>query len=341
MAINYNLGGDYSSLASIGPISQTPITEMWQNTDWSKNPMTPIPTAQPAPQAGPTAEDLYWQQRAAYDAEMKTQAQNSVRDSVAAIFNNYGLGSLYGKIEEWAKMNYSADTIVIKLRETPEYKQRFPAMDALAKKGRAIDEGSYIQYERNAAELEQQYGLPKGMLMGNVTRLLTEEVSAVELADRVKLASADSLNAPDDLKQTLKDYYGLDPETALNAYYLDPEVALPLLQKQSATARIGTWATRQGLNGVGVSTSERLQELGVSEQQAQEGFGRVKYTEQFGSGKGETAGQDVRIAANLEGSAGAMQKVERVKTGRTNRFAGGGQYAGGNSGVSGLGSSGN
>jgi hypothetical protein len=139
------------------------------NTTWkvsgpiSSSPGAPLPTGgsdpAPAPAPGPSAEDIYW-----------------------------GLSSLYGKVVEYARKGYNGDAIAVMLRSTPEYKARFPAMEALAKKGRAISEGQYIDYERTAAQIEQRYGITTGMVTGNVTKLLTEEVSAAELNDRVVLA---------------------------------------------------------------------------------------------------------------------------------------------------------
>jgi putative NIF3 family GTP cyclohydrolase 1 type 2 len=158
--------------------------------------------------------------------------------------------------------------------------------------------------------------------------------------DRAILAAADSLTAPDDLRQQLKDYYGVDPDEALKAYYLDPDIALPLLQKQSAAARIGVQATRQGLQGVGKDLAEELQGIGVSEDQAKQGFATTAYQKGFGTSRGESADQNTRIDAILKGDAEAITTVERVKQGRVNRFEGGGAYVGSASGVSALGGSG-
>jgi hypothetical protein len=265
--------------------------------------------------------------------------QRAAIDAVQAAFSQYGLQSLFGKVEEYARAGYNADAIALMLRSTPEYKARFPAMQSLMDKGRAISEAQYIDYERNTASIEQRYGLPSGMLMGHVTDLLTNEVSLSELNDRVTLASADSLMAPQDLRDTLRDYYGLDPDTALAAYYLDPDIAMPLLEKQSASARIGVWASRNGLSGVGASTAEGLQGLGVSEDQAKQGFGTVAATREFGAGRGDVASQDTRIQGVLGGNAESAAAMERAGRARTGRFAGGGQFAAGKSGVSGIGSS--
>lgn len=309
-----------------------PIATGTYNPDWNK----PAATQQAAP-PGPSAEDLYWEQRTAQEASARTAQQDATAAAVQAAFESYGLGSMYGTILDYARRGYGADTILLHLRQTPEYKARFPAMETMAKKGRAISEAAYIDYERTAAQVEQRYGLPEGMLLGNVTTMLENDLSAAEMNDRVQIAVADSLQAPDDLRTTLADYYGLDPDTALKAYYLDPDVAMPLLEKQSASARIGTWATRQGVGGVGVGLAEELQGLGVTEARAQEGFGAVAQQSGLGAGKGDTASQSTRIDANLKGTAGAAAAVERAARSRVGRFSGGGGFAESQRGVGGLG----
>lgn len=295
------------------------------------------PTSTPAAPTK-TAEDLYWEQRAAAEAAARTAAQDATAAQVQNLFESFGLGSMYGKILEYARRGYGADTILLHLRQTPEYKTRFPAMEALNKQGRAMTEAQYVDYEKQAAGIEQRYGFPKGMIMGSVTELLVGNVSAAELNDRAQIAVADSLQAPDDLKKTLSDYYGLDPETALRAYYLDPNKALPLLEKQSAAARIGTWANRQGVSGVDRALAEDLQGIGVTEAEAEQGFGRVAYQAGLGAGKGDVADQTTRIDANLRGDAAASAAVERAALARRGRFEGGGQFAESKQGIAGLGS---
>jgi hypothetical protein len=328
------------------------MTEGFTKADWqiiADNPGYTTPRAAREQQnggggpAGPSQAELDAANNAAAMERQKQQQEyeKAVReraaiDAVQSAFAQYGLQSLFGKVEEYARAGYNADAIVMQLRQTPEYKARFPAMQSLMDKGRAITEAQYIDYERNTAAIEQRYGLPNGMLMGHVTDLLTNEVSLAELNDRVTLASADSLNAPQDLRDTLQNYYGLDPDTALAAYYLDPDIALPLLEKQSAAARIGVWGSRQGMQGVNVGMAEYLQELGVNEQRAAEGFGNVKAQEGLSYGKGDTADLNALVDQNVAGVAN--RDVERSARARAGRFSGGGQYAAGKSGVTGIGS---
>lgn len=267
-------------------------------------------------------------------AEEKKRVQNAI-EVVKGLMTQYNLMSLYDKMVGYIKEGYEPDAVMVLIRTTPEYKQRFPAMEALAQKGRAISESEYIEYERRAAQLEQMYGLPNKMLQDNVTTLLTEEVSADELQDRVVMASAASVTAPEELKTTLRNFYGID-QGGLAGYFLDPQIATPILEKQYATAVIGSEALRQDVN-VGLGIAQNLQELGVTQEQARQGFGQVKRFETFTRGRGDTVSQENLISGTF-GSEQNAQQIERAQASRRGRFEGGGSYVSTQGGATGLGS---
>lgn len=267
------------------------------------------------------------------DAEARNQ-RNSVINTIKALFASYGLQSLSNKIVEFAQAGYNGDAITLMLRDTPEYKARFPAMASLSSKGRAISEAEYVEYETTAAQLERRYGLPSGMVSGNVTRLLENDISATELNDRVMLASAAAIQAPKELKTTFRDYYGID-EGGLTAYFLDPAVATPLLEKQAAAAVIGSEGAMQGL-GIERQTAEQLQGLGISQQEARQGFADVAGAQGLTGGRGETVSTTELIQGTLAQNEEARRKRERVAGSRVGAFQGGGQFLQ-TSGGSGLG----
>ena len=269
-----------------------------------------------------------------FETASKMREQDQAISTVKAVFSEYGLESLYDTIVDYARKDYSADTIAIMLRETPQYKARFPAMAALSSKNRGISEGEYIEFETLAAGLERRNGFPPGMLTGNVTKLLENEVSIDELNNRVTLATAASIQAPQDLKDTLSQYYNVGAG-GLAAYFLDPSVATPLLEKQYASAQIGAEAARQNI-GIDVGVAQNLQELGVTQVQAQEGFGRVAGQSSFLGGAGDVVDQNTLIQGNLAGNAAAIKDIERVAGSRRGRFEGGGSFEADKSGNIGL-----
>lgn len=269
------------------------------------------------------------------DAAAAARERRLVIDTIKSIFANYGLSSLSNKIVEYAQSGYSSEAIQIMLRETPEYQARFPAMKALSSRGRAISEAEYVEYETTAAQLERRYGLPTGMVSGNITRLLENDISATELNDRIMLASAAAVQAPQELKATFRDFYGID-EGGLAAYFLDPAVAAPILEKQAATAIIGAEGRMQGL-GVERQTAEQLQALGVSQAEARQGFGDVAGAQGLTAGRGETVSTTELIQGTLAQNEEARRKRERVAGSRVAQFAGGGEFAQTREGTVGLG----
>ena len=174
------------------------------------------------------------------------------------------------------------------------------------------------------------------MLMSSVTDLLTNEVSASELNDRVLLASSAAIQAPDEVKNTFMDYYGISAG-GLTAYFLDPNKATPLLEKQYAATLVGTEAARQGV-GIDVFGAENLASLGVSQEQAREGFGRVAGAMSLTQGRGDIVTQQQLISGTFGQDEQALQSIERASRARAGRFQQGGQFAASNQGVSGLGS---
>lgn len=268
-------------------------------------------------------------------AAEESRRQQSAIATMKGLLESYGLSALYDRVVGFIKEGYDPDAISVLIRTTPEYKQRFPAMEALGRKGRAISEAEYIDYERTASGLERRYGIPEGMLMGSVTDLLTNEVSASELNDRVLLASSAAIQAPDDVKNTFMDYYGIGPG-GLTAYFLDPDKATPLLEKQYATTVIGTEARRQGVE-MDVYGSENLATLGITQDQAREGFGRVAGARALTQGRGDVVTQQELVAGTFGQNEEALQNIERATKARTGRFQQGGGFSTSNQGVSGLG----
>lgn len=266
-----------------------------------------------------------------YYAGMERQRQQNAIAVVQSLLNQYGLSSLYNTIVGYIQEGYDADTVMVLIRTTPEYKKRFPAMEALAQKGRAISEAEYINYETLASGLERRYGLPESMLMGKVTDLLVNEVSMTELNDRVVLASAAAIQAPQDVKNIFSQYYGIG-QGGMTAYWFDPDIATPLLEKQYASALIGTEAARQGI-GIDVYGAQNLQSLGITTEEARQGFGQVAAQRELTTGLGETLSQQQLIGANLAGDQQAQQALQRVQGSRTGAFQGGGGFAQGQGSV--------
>ena len=270
-----------------------------------------------------------------------TDTNPNAFDALTSYFTAYGLESLLPEIQKYMRQGITDQaTLLLTLRQSQAYKDRFPAMAALNAKGRGFSEADYINYERNAASTESQYGLPRGFLTDphRIQGMLEADVSASEVVERAKVNQAAALDAPQETKDALKNLYGLGQD-ALTAYYFDPNNALPYLQNQYASATIAGEAARQRLD-ISRTTAEALNAQGVSAAQADAGFQQVAGLTGLESGSGETVDQQTLIAAALSGDPTAKAAVQRVGQGRVGQFQGGGSVAGTQSGVAGLGSSG-
>jgi hypothetical protein len=286
---------------------------------------------QPPPAIDPDA----WAKEQA--AEFERRRINNVVTTLRGVMETYGLSSLMGKIESYVKEGLEDEAVLQMIRDTPEYKQRFPAMAALKAKNRAITEGEYIEFERNASQLERAYGLPAGMLgTDTVTNLLTNEVSANELEQRVTLAAAGAYQASAEVRDTFSRFYGIDTG-GLTAYFLDPDKALPLLNKQFAASKVGAEAQMQDFS-ITAGLAEQLTEAGIGQEEARVGFSETARRRGFTQGRGDTVTQDQLIAGTLMNNQESMQAIERTQKGRIGRFQEGGSFAASAQGVTGLGS---
>jgi hypothetical protein len=168
-----------------------------------------------------------------------------------------------GGLADWAWNEYLSgkpvEQIMLDLRQRSEYKTRFPAMETLSSRGRAISEAEYIGLETQYTQLMRSYGLPAGFYDGtdDFAGFISKDVSPVELQRRLDLYQQAVFEAPRETRDELRRLYGVD-EGGLLAFYIDADRALPLLQKQFQTAQVSGLAQRAGLADLGVARAERF-----------------------------------------------------------------------------------
>lgn len=262
---------------------------------------------------------------------------DEAKSIIRSFLSQYGLESL----GDWAWDQYlngaSVEQIMLDIRERPEYKQRFPAMEQLAQAGEAISEIDYINYEKTTRQLLQQYGITPGLYdtPEGIAQLLINRVSTVEVNARLQQAAAAAYSTPQEVLDGLR-AMGYDLQAgSLASFYLDADRALPLIEQQYRAAQVYGAAAQQKI-ALDVSEAERLAKQGISWQQAQEGFRNVAATAALASGEGETVGQGTRVAAAF-GDQAALEATTRVQKGRRARFAGSGGAAESQQGAVGLG----
>lgn len=186
-------------------------------------------------------------QQAKYDALAKQAAaekeatllatRTKAKDKLTAMLAGYNLQGLATYIDAEILKDTSEEMILLGLYDQPQYKTRFPGMEALRKAGRVISEDEYTKIENAMMQTARFFDLPKGFYDGpeDFGKLIGNQVSAKEYQDRLQVGQdlARTLNPA--IKQQLTDFYAIG-EGDLTAYVLDPDRALSILQKQAKAA---------------------------------------------------------------------------------------------------------
>jgi hypothetical protein len=267
--------------------------------------------------------------------------------SAKATLNNtlaqYGLEGLGEFAWKEYLLGFPIEQILIDIRNTPEYKTRFPAMDYLGQQGKAITEAEYINYERSAASIMQAAGLPPGFYdqPSDFANFLKNDVALPELQNRVDLARTAIYQSDPDTLSALEDFYGAwgTPENMvgdLTAYFLDEQKALPLIQTRLAAAQTQSAAQRSGYGQITRTEAERLANLGITPEAAGKGFGSLASIEPLFTNLpgevGTTPTREQGQAAAFENNAEAQQAIEKQRRRRAAPFEQGGRFQQGQGG---------
>jgi hypothetical protein len=228
---------------------------------------------------------------------------------------NWGLPTLASVARDFLNQGFEADTVLLKIQETPEYQQRFTGNVARQKAGLSVlGPKEYLAMEDAYRAVLRSSGMPTGFYdePQDFANFISKDVSATELKSRVDLASTVVNSADPFLVGQLKDYYNLTKGEML-AYTLDPERAIPLIERQIKAAEFGAAAQRQDIT-VSAPMAEQFASMGITKTQAEQGFqtvaqvlpGATKLAEIYD----KTYGQEQAIAETF-GGAGAAQAAEQ------------------------------
>lgn len=218
-------------------------------------------------------------------------------DALVAMFAQFGLEELAGEIAELAgnpdltdAQKYTA------VYDLPSYKQRFPAMAELRRRGEAIDEGTYIQQERSYRDVLIRNGLPTGFYdtRDDFAKWMVGAVSPDELNKRVSDAKRIIDSADSSLKDSARDLYGLDTDHLL-AYVIDPSRAQPLIDKQMRAVEAGAAANRYGF------ALDRAAAESLVSNPLNENLDPTSLSQKFGQAR-DLANTDERLSA-IEGTS--------------------------------------
>jgi len=251
-------------------------------------------------------------------------------------FKLYGLESLVEPLKGLITTGASPAEFTIKLRETDAYKKRFAANADRVKNGlKAIDEASYLELEDQYQNVMRNYGLPEsyyargdmGMQEG-FNKFIANDVSALELEDRIATAQKRVLNANPEVLSSLREFYPGISNGDILAYTLDPKNALENIKRKVTAAEIGGAAMQAGLK-TGMTRAEELTAAGITKQQAQQGFQTVAEVAPRGGQLAEIYKQSPYTQTTAEaevfglaGSAEAARQRKKLTSLETAAFGG-------------------
>jgi hypothetical protein len=212
--------------------------------------------------------------------DLETQA--NARSAYALLlseFSRYGLESLVSPLQDLIKQGLSGAEFQIALRNTDAYQKRFAGNTDRIKKGLvALSPGEYLALEDQYQNIMRNYGLPASYYtkdsigtQAGFNKLIANDVSAVELEERVLTAQKRVLDAAPEVMTALKQFYPNINNSNILAYTLDPEKGLEDIRKKVTAAEIGGAALGAGLT-TSLTDAEYLRRYGVTKETAQRGY---------------------------------------------------------------------
>lgn len=213
------------------------------------------------------------------DAAKAWNERKSAYDLLYSEFNKYGLGTLVEPLKNLVQEGVSPSEFSIQLRNTPQYQKRFAANAKRVQSGlKALSEAEYIGLEDQYQNIMRNYGLPEqyyargdlGVQQG-FEQFIGNDVSPVELEDRIQTAERRVRYANPEVGIALKTFYPDITNGDVLAYALDPKTALESLKRRITAAEVGSTAVQMGL-ATNVTDAEYLARYGVTKAQAQQGY---------------------------------------------------------------------
>jgi hypothetical protein len=260
------------------------------------------------------------------EAEAKRRQGQSAYDLLYSELNQNGLGSLLEPLKNLIVSGASKEEFTMKLRETPQYQQRFGANKQRIAKGlAAINEAEYIALEDQYQNVMRNYGLPESYWakdsMGTqegFTQLIANDVDATELEDRIILGKTRVLNANPRVKQALQQFYPDINDGDILGFVLDPTKGMDLIKRKVTAAEIGGAQLGAGLNAT-MTNAEALAANNVTGAQYQAQASNIAGGSLRGGQLASFYGQDPytqqtaeQVALNIPGSAEAIKQTQKI-----------------------------
>jgi hypothetical protein len=213
------------------------------------------------------------------------EAQGAARSAYALLlseFTRYGLEALVTPLQDLIKQGLSGPEFQIALRNSDAYQKRFAANTDRIKKGlTALSPAEYLALEDGYQNLMRNYGLPASFYakdslgtQAGFNKLIANDVSAIELEDRIVTAQKRVIDAAPEVTTALKRFYPDINSSDILGYTLDPEKGLADIKRKITAAEIGGAALAAGLD-TSLTDAEYLRRYGVTAETARQGFGII------------------------------------------------------------------
>ena len=213
------------------------------------------------------------------------EAQGAARSAYALLlseFSRYGLEALVTPLQDLIKQGLSGPEFQIALRNTDAYQKRFIANADRIKKGLvSLSPAEYLALEDGYQSLMRNYGLPASYYtkdslgtQAGFNKLIANDVSALELEDRIVTAQKRVLDAAPEVTTALRQFYPDINNGDILAYTLDPEKGLTEIKRKITAAEIGGAALSAGLK-TSLTDAEYLRRYGVTAETARQGYGAI------------------------------------------------------------------
>lgn len=267
-------------------------------------------------------------------------------NQLTATLNQHGLGDLaedaWAYYKDPAKGAGDANATLAYLPTTQKYRDRFPGLVELGEQGRAWTPAQWNTYYDNLFTAATSAGLPPGMVSReDVGKMLVGGVSINEALGRIQAAGQSVYNADPAVIAKMRQFGFSDGD--LTAFYLDADSAAPLLQRKAEEeqARISVAGGRAGYD-IGVGRAQQLQQWGVDEAEAEQGFAKLDQLHPLfantveEAGAGESITEAEQLGAQFGQDLGAQREISTRRQRRAAAFEGGGGAATGGKGRTGI-----
>lgn len=185
--------------------------------------------------------------------------------TLASYLDSMGLGQLFSVDAQgnpggwlWQQLQEGVDTpeeLRARVEQTDVWQTRFAVIVEQRKRQAAgqpvqvMTPAEVVEYEQTAAQMMRRYGLPTWFYdeQSDFNKLILNGLSPAELESRIGGAYNQIANIDPTIREQFSQFYGVEGDAALVAFFLDPDKTEAQLDKVALASRAGAMAKEFGL----------------------------------------------------------------------------------------------